>query len=95
MKKEFTLSVYAENNFSVLNRMINICNRRRIRIKKLYASELENPRQGVARFILFTSEDSAIKVQQQVEKLIEVEKTELLEGAETLASGQDISQWDA
>lgn len=95
MKKEFTLSVYAENNFSVLNRMINICNRRRIRIKKLYASELENPRQGVAKFILFTSEDSAVKVQQQVEKLIEVEKTELLEGGDIHTADRDISQWTA
>lgn len=95
MKKDFTLSVYAENNFSVLNRMINICNRRRIRIRKLYASELDDPRQGVARFILFASEDSAIKVQQQIDKLIEVEKTELIEGADNAAIEQDLTHWNA
>jgi len=81
MKKEFTLIVYAENNFSVLNRMINICNRRRVRIKKLLAYELEDPHRGEACFILHTSEDVAVKVQLQVDKLIEVEKTTLAEGA--------------
>jgi len=83
MKKDFTLIVYAENNFSVLNRMINICNRRRVRIKKLLGYELDNPHRGEACFILHTSEDVAIKVQLQIDKLIEVEKTTLREGAET------------
>lgn len=80
MKKEFTLIVLAQNNFSVLNRMINICNRRRIRIKKLLANELENPHHGEARFILYTNEEGAVKVQLQIDKLIEVENTLLVEG---------------
>lgn len=80
MKKDFTLVVYAENNFSVLNRMINICNRRRVRIKKLLAYELDNPHRGEACFILYTTEDVAVKVQLQVDKLIEVEETRLEEG---------------
>ncbi|TAM94392.1 MAG: hypothetical protein EPN39_17545 [Chitinophagaceae bacterium] len=83
MKKDFTLIVYAENNFSVLNRMINICNRRRVRIKKLLANELEDPHRGEACFILYTTEEIAEKVQLQVDKLIEVEETKLYEGAES------------
>lgn len=83
MKKDFTLIVYAENNFSVLNRMINICNRRRVRIKKLLAYELDNPHRGEACFILHTTADVAEKVQLQVDKLIEVEQSVLNEGAET------------
>jgi acetolactate synthase-1/3 small subunit len=82
MKKDFTLIVYAENNFSVLNRMINICNRRRVRIRKLLAHELDNPHRGEACFILYTTRDVAEKVQLQVDKLIEVEETRLQEGAE-------------
>lgn len=82
MKKDFTLIVYAENNFSVLNRMINICNRRRVRIKKLIAYELDNPHRGEACFILYTTADVAEKVQLQVDKLIEVEQTRLEDGAE-------------
>lgn len=80
MKKDFSLIVYAENNFSVLNRMINICNRRRVRIKKLLAYELDNPHRGEACFILYTTEDLAEKIQLQVDKLIEVEETKLEEG---------------
>lgn len=83
MKKDFSLIVYAENNFSVLNRMINICNRRRVRIKKLLAYELDNPHRGEACFILYTTEDVAEKVQLQVDKLIEVEETRLNEGTES------------
>lgn len=82
MKSDFTLIVYAENNFSVLNRMINICNRRRVRIRKLLAHELDNPHRGEACFILYTTEDVAKKVQLQVEKLIEVEETKLQQGEE-------------
>lgn len=82
MKSDFTLIVYAENNFSVLNRMINICNRRRVRIKRLLAYELDDPHRGEACFILYTTGEVAEKVQLQVDKLIEVEETKLLEGTE-------------
>jgi acetolactate synthase small subunit len=83
MKKDITLIVYAENNFSVLNRMINICNRRRIRIRKLLAYELDNPHRGEACFILYATAEAAEKVRLQIDKLIEVEKTILQEGAST------------
>ncbi len=81
MKKDFTLIVRAENNFSVLNRMINICNRRRIRIKKMVGYELDDPHRGEASFILHTTHEAAVKVQLQIDKLIEVEDTVLTEGA--------------
>lgn len=83
MKSDFTLLVYAENNFSVLNRMINICNRRRVRIKRLLARELEDYHHGEACFILFTTPEMAEKIQLQIDKLIEVEQTKLLEGVES------------
>ena len=81
MKKDFTLEVFAENSFGILNRMINAFNRRRIRIKSLTAYEMEeNYRTGVAKFILYATEETIQKVRLQVEKFIEVERTELHEG---------------
>ncbi|MEO7314115.1 MAG: hypothetical protein ABIW47_02940 [Ginsengibacter sp.] len=78
MNKDFTLDVFADNGFNVLNRMINICNRRRVRIKSLTAFEFqENIYKGAASFILNTTHDMAFKVQQQIDKLIEVESTKL------------------
>jgi acetolactate synthase small subunit len=83
MKKDFTLEVFAENNFNILNRMINAFNRRRIRIKNLTAYEMEDDyHTGVARFILHTSAENMNKVRWQVEKFIEVERTVLHEGSE-------------
>ncbi|MEO6131351.1 MAG: hypothetical protein ABIQ02_05855 [Saprospiraceae bacterium] len=81
MNKDFTLEVFSDNGFNILNRMINICNRRRVRIKNLYAREFEeNLHKGAASFVLHTTPDMAQKVKLQVEKLIEVEKTKLTEG---------------
>lgn len=81
MNKDFTLDVFADNGFNILNRMINICNRRRVRIKSLTAFEYEeNFHKGAASFVLYTCLDMAYKVQQQIDKLIEVEKTTLSEG---------------
>lgn len=89
MKKDFTLIVLAQNNFSVLNRMINICNRRRIRIKKLMAYELDNPHRGEACFILYDTEEMVTKVKLQVDKLIEVEETQVHEGEESFYREQN------
>lgn len=89
MKKDFTLIVFAQNNFSVLNRMINICNRRRIRIKKLLAYELDDPHRGEACFILYDTEEMVHKVQLQVDKLIEVEQTQLHEGEDVFYQEQN------
>jgi acetolactate synthase small subunit len=74
MRNDFIIEVLADNNFSVLNRMINVLNRRRVRIKKLVAHENEeNFRKGGATMLLHTTPEMIEKVKQQLEKLIEVE----------------------
>lgn len=84
MTQDFTLDVFSDNGFNILNRMINICNRRRVRIKSLNAFEFEDDaRKGAACFVLHTTYEMAYKVQQQIEKLIEVEKTKLEEAKDT------------
>ena len=82
MKQEFTLELTSDNNFSVLNRIINILNRRRVRIKKLMAHENENDfRRGGVIMLLFTTHDMIDKVTVQLEKLIEVESVKAYEGS--------------
>lgn len=81
MHSDFTLEVVAENGFNLLNRMINICNRRRIRIKSMTAFEFEDDaRRGSASFVLHTTFEIAVKAKKQFDKLIEVERTLLREG---------------
>jgi acetolactate synthase small subunit len=83
MKKEYTLEIHSDNNFSVLNRIVNVLNRRRVRIKKLIAHENEDDfRRGVAVILLLTTPDLMEKVKHQLEKLIEVEKATFCEGCE-------------
>ena len=75
MKQEFTLELSSDNNFSVLNRIINILNRRRVRIKKLMAHENEEDvRRGGVVMLLYTTVDMVEKVKVQLEKLIEVDE---------------------
>jgi acetolactate synthase small subunit len=82
MKKEFTMEVMADNNFSVLNRIINILNRRRVRIKKLMAHENDlDFRKGGVIMLLLTTPDMIEKVSTQLEKLIEVETVRSHEGS--------------
>ncbi len=81
MKQDFTLELTADNNFSVLNRIINILNRRRVRIKKLMAHENENDfRRGGVIMLLFTTPDLIEKVYRQLEKLIEVDSVKVYQG---------------
>ena len=78
MTSDFTLDIVSDNGFNILNRMINICNRRRVRIKSLSVYEYaENMNKGAAHIVLHTTAEMAYKVQQQIEKLIEVEQTTL------------------
>jgi acetolactate synthase small subunit len=80
MRNDFIIEVLADNNFSVLNRMINVLNRRRVRIKKLVAHENEeNFRKGGATMLLHTTPEMIEKVKQQLEKLIEVESANYYE----------------
>lgn len=81
MKQDYTLELAADNNFSVLNRIINILNRRRVRIKKLMAHENENDfRRGGVIMLLFTTPDLIEKVTVQLEKLIEVDSVKVYQG---------------
>lgn len=83
MKQEFTLEISADNNFSILNRIVNVLNRRRVRIKKLVAHEADGDfRKGVAILLLYTTPDLMEKVKHQIEKLIEVEHANYAEGSE-------------
>ncbi len=76
------MEVASDNNFSVLNRIINILNRRRVRIKKLMAHENEDDfRRGGVIMLLHTTGDMAEKVKVQLEKLIEVEEVSYREGS--------------
>jgi len=82
MKKEFTIEIAADNNFSILNRIVNVLNRRRVRIKKLQAHENEGDfRRGGAVLLLHTTTDMVEKVKLQLEKLIEVDEVKVHEGS--------------
>ena len=82
MKQEFTLEIAADNNFSILNRIVNVLNRRRVRIKKLIATEHEEDfTRGGAVLLIYTTADMIEKVKHQLEKLIEVENASYYEGS--------------
>ncbi len=82
IKQDYTLELTADNNFSVLNRIINILNRRRVRIKKLMAHENENDfRRGGVIMLLFTTPDLIEKITVQLEKLIEVDSVKVYQGS--------------
>jgi acetolactate synthase small subunit len=83
MKQDFTLEIASDNNFSILNRIVNVLNRRRVRIKKLIAHENEDDfRKGGAVLLLHTTPDLMEKVKHQLEKLIEVEYAKYSIGSE-------------
>ncbi len=82
MRQDFTIEIGSDNNFSVLNRIINILNRRRVRIKKLMAHELEDDfKKGGAILLVHTTEDLMEKIKHQLEKLIEVEYARYTSGS--------------
>ncbi|MBX2965532.1 MAG: hypothetical protein KF845_05245 [Cyclobacteriaceae bacterium] len=83
MKQEFTIEISSDNNFSVLNRIINVLNRRRVRIKRLMAHENEDDfRKGGAIILVFTTPDLIEKVKHQLEKLIEVDYANYFSGSD-------------
>lgn len=82
MKQDWTLELTADNNFSILNRIVNVLNRRRVRIRKLVAHEnAEDIHKGGATLLLYTSPELMEKVKHQLEKLIEVESVEYYPGS--------------
>jgi acetolactate synthase small subunit len=83
MKQEFTLEILSDNNFSILNRIVNVLNRRRVRIKKLIAHEnAEDFTRGSAILLVYTTADMIEKVKHQLDKLIEVEDASYFEGSQ-------------
>lgn len=81
MKQEFTLEILSDNNFSILNRIVNVLNRRRVRIKKLIAQENEGDfTRGSAVLLVYTTADLMEKLKHQLEKLIEVEQARYYQG---------------
>ncbi|CAN5611483.1 hypothetical protein BH10BAC4_BH10BAC4_25700 [soil metagenome] len=82
LKQDFTLELSSDNNFSVLNRIINILNRRRVRIKKMIVFENEDDfRRGGVVVLLYTTQDMMEKVKAQLEKLIETNEVSYTEGS--------------
>ena len=83
MKQNFTLHITADNNFSILNRIVNVLNRRRVRIKKLIAHENEEDfMKGDAILLVYTTSDMMEKIKHQLEKLIEVEQANYFAGTD-------------
>ncbi len=85
MKQNFTLEIHSDNNFSILNRIVNVLNRRRVRIKKLIAHENEEDfTRGGAILLVYTTSDMMEKVIHQLEKLIEVEQASYYPGSDCI-----------
>jgi acetolactate synthase regulatory subunit len=92
MKQDFQLILFADNNFSVLNRILNILNRRRVRIRSLEAREDSSDiHQGSVAMVIHTQADMAEKVKVQIEKLIEVEAVSYRSYPGTLKSNARIA----
>ena len=74
MKKEFTITVYTENQIGLLNRIAIIFSRRKINIDSLNTSPSEI--EGIHRFTIVIDETEEVvsKVVKQIEKQVEVLK---------------------
>lgn len=72
--KQFTISIYTENNIGLLNRISAIFQRRHINIESLNTSPSEID--GVSRFTIVVNitESQMKKIQGQIEKQVEVIK---------------------
>lgn len=83
-KKLFTIIAFTENRIGLLNRITIIFTRRHINIESLTTSECEV--EGVHRFTITTrtTAERAVKVVQQIDKLVEVIKASLHEEEETV-----------
>ncbi|MCB0402944.1 MAG: acetolactate synthase small subunit [Flavobacteriales bacterium] len=72
MKKQYTISVFTEDQIGLLNRVSIIFTRRHINIESITASESEM--QGIHRYtiVLHEAEDLVMKVVKQLEKQVDV-----------------------
>lgn len=73
-KQWFTISVYSENHVGLLNRISGIFLKRHINIESLNVSKSEI--EGVSKFtiVIYSTEDWAVKIVNQIEKQVEVIK---------------------
>lgn len=74
MKKEFTITVYTENQVGLLNRIAIIFSRRKMNVDSLNSSPSEV--EGIHRFtiVIHETEDIVSKLVRQIEKHVEVLK---------------------
>src|ERR1700722_10515687 len=74
LKKEFTITVYTENQIGLLNRIAIIFSRRKINIESLNTSPSEI--EGIHRFTIVINEVEEVvkKLARQIEKQVEVLK---------------------
>jgi acetolactate synthase-1/3 small subunit len=74
MKKEYTITVYTENQIGLLNRIAIIFSRRKINIESLNTSPSES--EGIHRFTILINETEEVvrKLCRQIEKQVEVLK---------------------
>ena len=73
-KQWFTISVYAENNVGLLNRISGIFLKRHINIEGLNVSKSEIEQVSKFTIVVYTTEDWTRKIVGQIEKQIEVIK---------------------
>ena len=74
MKKQYTLSIFTENQIGLLNRVTIIFTRRHLNIESITASESEIRDVHRYTIVLNASRDQVDKVVRQIEKLVEVLK---------------------
>lgn len=74
-KKEFTISVFTENQIGLLNRIAIMFSRRKINVESLNVSPTEI--EGISRFTIVITEveDVVRKLNRQIEKQVEVLKS--------------------
>ena len=72
MKKEFTITVYTENQVGLLNRIAILFSRRKINIESLNTSPSEV--EGIHRFTIVVNETEEVvqKIARQIEKQVDV-----------------------
>jgi len=72
--KQFTVSIYTENNIGLLNRISAIFQRRHINIESINSSVSEIENVSKWTIVVKLSEDQMKKIQGQIEKQVEVIK---------------------
>ncbi|MEW2922192.1 MULTISPECIES: acetolactate synthase small subunit [Flavobacteriaceae] len=73
-KQWFTISVYSENHVGLLNRISGIFLKRHINIESLNVSKSEIENVSKFTIVIYSTEDWAIKIVNQIEKQVEVIK---------------------